>query len=272
MGSCGGGDPVDTVLVTVTNALPVSVSASDCVDDVITLTASGVNTYTWTPAMPGLNQTTGSVVQVSPTEPTVYTVYGSNAAGCLLTASIPLDPCDPITLPVTWLGFQAEVIDAHRKVLCRWWTASEKNSERFIVQRSADVLHWEDIGVIAGAGNSIVQQNYELIDHMPLEGMNYYRVREVAMDGSIDHSEVRSVVLGRPVRLSVFPNPGTGAFQASGWDNGTLRVYDVTGRMVPFTLTAGGELTLHGARAGSYTVELRRADAIEPERVRLVVR
>ena len=46
-----------------------------------TLTASGATTYTWS------NSVTGSSQTVSPTTTTIYTVSGTNAAGCVSAAA-----------------------------------------------------------------------------------------------------------------------------------------------------------------------------------------
>jgi hypothetical protein len=113
---------------------------------------------------------------------------------------------------------------------------------------------------------------YAFTDPAPLAGLSYYRIREVAADGTTSHSEVRSVRIGAPGRLSIFPNPGNGSFQLDGLNGGSVSVLDVTGRQVPFAITPSGTLTLHGAAAGSYTVEVRWPSVGEPERLRLVVR
>lgn len=52
----------------------------------IALTASGANTYTWSPAT-GLSSTTGATVNASPGSTTTYTVSGTDANGCVNTAT-----------------------------------------------------------------------------------------------------------------------------------------------------------------------------------------
>ncbi len=58
-----------------------------CGSNVATLTASGADTYSWSPST-GLSSTTGSVVTASPAATTVYTVIGSNIHQCTDTASL----------------------------------------------------------------------------------------------------------------------------------------------------------------------------------------
>ncbi len=68
----------------------------------VTLTATGALTYTWSPAA-GLNVTTGPVVIANPTVNTVYTVTGTNAAGCTGSATVTVNytPAAPIVNPVS---------------------------------------------------------------------------------------------------------------------------------------------------------------------------
>lgn len=61
-----------------------------CAGKTTTLTASGAGiggTYTWTPPAPGLTLT-GNTVTFSPTVTTIYTVAGTNTAGCIGTKTI----------------------------------------------------------------------------------------------------------------------------------------------------------------------------------------
>ncbi|GAB4127302.1 MAG: hypothetical protein OHK0045_12020 [Raineya sp.] len=63
-------DPLPTTSVVATNLVI-------CLGESTTLTASGANTYTWSPAA-GLSSTTGHIVTASPTATTTYTVSGNN--------------------------------------------------------------------------------------------------------------------------------------------------------------------------------------------------
>lgn len=62
-------------------------SASVCSGQSATLTASGAQTYTWSPAT-GLSATTGATVTASPPSTTTYTVTGTSAAGCIGTRTV----------------------------------------------------------------------------------------------------------------------------------------------------------------------------------------
>jgi hypothetical protein len=67
--------PVTLTVSTIPVVSAVSSASNLCVGQTATLTASGANTYSWS------TTATGSVIAVSPTTTTTYTVYGSNF-GC----------------------------------------------------------------------------------------------------------------------------------------------------------------------------------------------
>lgn len=81
----------NTATVTITvNPLPtVSAGAAVaiCTGSSTTLTASGADTYTWSP-VDGLSATTGTSITANPTATTTYTVIGTGTNGCTATASV----------------------------------------------------------------------------------------------------------------------------------------------------------------------------------------
>lgn len=87
-GTAGTCTAVGTATVTV-NPIPVVTvnSATICVgQQTATLTANGATSYTWTPST-GLSSPNGSPVTANPASTSTYTVTGSNANGCVNTAT-----------------------------------------------------------------------------------------------------------------------------------------------------------------------------------------
>ncbi len=67
--------------------LTLSSGATICNGSNTTLSVSGANTYSWSPAT-GLSSTTGSSVTANPSTSTTYIVTGTNSGGCNSTASV----------------------------------------------------------------------------------------------------------------------------------------------------------------------------------------
>jgi hypothetical protein len=111
-----------------------------------------------------------------------------------------------ISLPVELVSFVAH--REENKILLSWETASEINSNVFVVEHSTDATHFDNIGEIMAAGTSNQFRSYSLIDEHPSPGVNYYRLEEIDNDGIAMTSEI--VVLDFPRNslssLSLFPN------------------------------------------------------------------
>jgi hypothetical protein len=177
--------------------------------------------------------------------------------------------CDPIQLPVRWLGFDALPDPVARRVECQWSTAAEMNSATFTLERSTDRSSWKELGALPGQGTSNHTNTYRLIDQAPPRGTIYYRIRQNDMDGQVGYSEIRTVHLDIPA-LGAFPNPSEGTFSLQGHAGGVVRVLDMSGRQVAHLLEDGG-LTLPDAVPGCYILEVAWPSGPVPERVRLVV-
>jgi hypothetical protein len=96
-----------------------------------------------------------------------------------------------IILPVAWLSFTVEQLkDA---AILNWKTASEKNTQSFIVQRSTNGVTWTDLSSINAAGENNQTNNYTYQDKYPLAGMNYYRIKAVDVDGKTGYSIIKTI-------------------------------------------------------------------------------
>lgn len=113
-------------------------------------------------------------------------------------------------LPVKLLYFNAS--EKEEKVILNWATTMEENFLKFVVQRSANGLNFEDIGEVAGKGFDIydIESKYSFSDDAPLLGKNYYRLKAVDIDDSFEHFAVKLVELKGSKKLAVYPNPSRG--------------------------------------------------------------
>ncbi|MFK8058112.1 MAG: T9SS type A sorting domain-containing protein [Saprospiraceae bacterium] len=111
-------------------------------------------------------------------------------------------------LPVTLVSFQGKEIGDNN--VLSWITGAEQNTERHVVERSADGMTWEVLGERAAVGFSTVEQAYEFIDETPMS-TSYYRLKSIDFDGSHQMSEVINLQR-KEVGFSmnrIFPNPVT---------------------------------------------------------------
>jgi len=180
--------------------------------------------------------------------------------------------------PVEWLGFDAWPED--RKVHCQWLTASEINSDYFVVERSQDGQTFEAFANLPAAGNSQEVLTYDTWDNTPHMGQSYYRVQQVDLDGTIDYAPVVSVYITPLATLSMFPNPTEDIawVDATLYDGGpvSLVVSDMSGRKIlqqQHSLDAGQhrfQLDMENQPEGVYTVQVRIGQEVNS--MRLIVK
>ncbi len=99
----------------------------------------------------------------------------------------------PLPLPIEWQSFSA--VPGPKGVQLEWTTASEWNSAWFYVERSQDGKQFQLIDRLPAAGNSTALQTYVATDPLPVEGSNYYRIKQEDYDGSYSYSPVQEVTI-----------------------------------------------------------------------------
>lgn len=159
-------------------------------------------------------------------------------------------------LPVELLYFDASPDNA--KVRLKWSTATERGSDRFEIERSADGHLFHLLQTVPAAGNSQALLTYGSIDQGPLPGTSYYRLRQVDMDGSWRYSNAVPVHFSGVARQPFITyDLAQGSASLMGYDPqvlGPLRLLDVHGAMVPLVLRSEDPWTidLNGLAPGLY--------------------
>ena len=161
----------------------------------------------------------------------------AGAVGLLTTAgndnaSVPCDPNTPV--PVELTRFTAVAVGETSAL--EWQTASELGNAGYEVQRNTLGSDWVTIGWVDGNGTKQSASDYAFVDEAPLNGVNYYRLRQVDFDGSEAYSGVASTRFDKRTAVAVYPNPSQGKFRVDFPQVLTgevlFRVADVNGRLV----------------------------------------
>lgn len=93
-------------------------------------------------------------------------------------------------LPVKLTSFNSKKVGNH--VQLRWTTASEKGNSHFEILRSGTGKEFNNIGRVKGAGDSNQEIKYAYTDYNPLNGVNYYKLKQVDLNGESEESFVIS--------------------------------------------------------------------------------
>lgn len=197
--------------------------------------------------------------------------YSYDATGNRISKSI-----FNVPLPVEWLSFIAypETTNGNQSIL-EWVTASESNCSHYEVEHSVDGRTFVKIGEVAGAGTTILQQDYTFTHETPVVGENYYRLKQVDFDDEFEYSEVEIVkfdINSTTLTSVLYPNPITTNtainLKIQGQASGelTYQITDILGRVVENgNLNHNSTFSNHQIQtpteAGSYILRLVDSEA-----------
>jgi hypothetical protein len=169
-------------------------------------------------------------------------------------------------LPITLLSFTAQAQN-NKAALLQWTTATESNNKGFAVQRSADGANFTTLDFVnskAANGNSSIQLNYSYTDSHPLNGVNYYRLAETDLDGTVHYSDVQSVQFNN--LLSVYPNPVQSILTVTGISSeATYRLISISGATVlqgTLQASAKNQILVSGLADGIYFLRIIENGAV----------
>lgn len=150
---------------------------------------------------------------------------GPNNAGVITNTIGPL--------PVELVSFTATKLD--NSVELNWQTASEKNTDNFVIEKSKDALTWLPVTKVPAAQNSTVMKNYRALDPELSVGISYYRLKMVDKDQTYSYSQTEAIENIKESDFVIFPNPSNDQFNVkffSSYGEVSLSIYDALGRCV----------------------------------------
>lgn len=161
--------------------------------------------------------TTANVVPTNQGTP-CFTYRVTDNFGCTYNSPQCITVNCGASLPIGLIRFEASAID-NTAVELNWETSSEQDNDYFVIERSADGFDgWEDILQVDGAGNSETPRTYSAIDEFPLDGISYYRLKQVDFNGQQRIHDTESVLIDNSgaSELVIFPNPATDLLTIKG--------------------------------------------------------
>jgi hypothetical protein len=163
-----------------------------------------------------------------------------------------------IPLPVELTQFEATKTASGN--LLEWTTQYEKNNARFDIERSRDEsLSFAKIGSVHSATNPDIENHYSFLDPAPWPGINYYRLKQVDMDGKWTYSKTISVDNSRE-ELIVFPNPANNQIWIGRQSKAsTFVITNNAGQTLKSGSTGGDEyIDIHDLPAGIYYLQMNQ--------------
>ena len=142
-------------------------------------------------------------------------------------------------LPVELTSFSAKAFSD--KVKLDWITATEINNSGFEIERSFDGNTFFAVGFVRGNGTTTEPRTYSFSDDIQFNSTQsiYYRLKQVDYNGSVNYSDIVSVVFDIPTEFALgqnYPNPFNPStkIKYSVPQNGfvSIVIYDLTGQEV----------------------------------------
>ncbi|MDW3191214.1 MAG: T9SS type A sorting domain-containing protein [Cytophagales bacterium] len=185
------------------------------------------------------------------------------------TATGNLSVTGNITLPVTWSGFDLTNLK-NEGVQISWQTATESNNDFFTVERSLDGIEWEQLFFVDGANNSITSKNYSIIDHSPIMGWSYYRIKQTDFDGQFEYTGIKSNLMEEQIALNFYPNPTKDYLTITGKTSeiSDVAIYNSVGQNIMNSIPVRKhdskqvELNLIALRVGNYYLKTKESGHI----------
>ena len=158
-------------------------------------------------------------------------------------------------VPVELTSFSAKALSG--KVQLDWTTATEINNSGFEIERSYDGKAFFTVGFVRGNGTTTEPRSYSFADNIQYSATQsiYYRLKQVDYNGSVNYSDVVSVVTEMPIEYALdqnYPNPFNPStiitYSIPQKNNVSLKIYDILGNEIATLVNEQKE-------AGSYKVQ-----------------
>ena len=176
-----------------------------------------------------------------------YNTQGQAARNTLITSkqwTINGDTYDAncSTLPVNLISFNLE--KQKDKILVKWETATETNNKGFFVERSNDGESFEALHFVASKGAG---SNYSFTDNNPADGRNYYRLKQIDLNGAAAFHEIKFIEFTRESEeLKLYPNPVTnGVVNLRHENNAAITIFNSAGQAVKRVFSSGSHTSIN---------------------------
>lgn len=134
-------------------------------------------------------------------------------------------------LGVNWGNFTAKNTDGN--VALNWETLSEKNADYFAIEHAGEDFQFQTIGIVECTGTTDQLSHYQFTHRSPINGMNYYRLRQVDTDGTWNYSTIAAINFRSDVlSASYFRETQQLVFSQSFETGSTIEVYTAGGQLI----------------------------------------
>ena len=139
----------------------------------------------------------------------------SSAATITVTGALPI------------LVNSIKAIRENNTIRIQWTAYAENNTQSYVVEHSTDGVNFSKIySTIPAAGNG--NNTYNGIDNSPVQGYNFYRIKDILISGQATYSTTVKVLYeDSKSGISIFPNPVVDDMVTLQFNNMKKGTYDI---------------------------------------------
>jgi hypothetical protein len=154
------------------------------------LTCPVANSWNGDLAVEGVHNAAGTVAFTVPGRNA--TIFGLNQGPAVASDAYRFTNCGACTvLPIELISFEGSAKEKYNQL--NWSTATEKDNDYFIIERSSDAQNFTEVDRVKGNGNSNKVINYSLKDHNLSSGITYYQIHSVDFNKKDQFSNIIAV-------------------------------------------------------------------------------
>ena len=156
----------------------------------------------------------------------------------------------------------------NRKAVLQWVVNSDDLKDYYEIEKADDTHDFQQLTVVNG-NNTDVLRTFSYTDENLADGDNYYRLKSIAVDGSVKTSEVVKIRYAQPENYTLSPNPANDVLD--------IDLSDIQGKAVELTLVSAlgkiilsekiesvdkthHKMSLDNVENGQYFVKIQAAD------------
>jgi hypothetical protein len=173
------------------------------------------------------------------------------------------DMCLYVPLPTELVYFDGFTQNEYNTLI--WETASENNTDYYLIESSKDGLNWNFLEEVDAAGTNQVLNKYNFVDQNKNSGLIYYKLSQIDLNGTTKLSQTLSLINDSEAQLILYPNPTNDQVTIQLQKNNPytqLKIVDALGRQLN-QLEIGDTFTLEiqlPVNAGIYFIQAEGED------------
>ncbi len=185
----------------------------------------------------------------------------------------PPPTCEELSaaLPVELISFDGKIKDD--VINLSWKTASELDNDYFQIEHSTNGIVFFPVGNIVGNGTTFEEQSYQFNHNHPVDGSNFYRLKQVDFDGKFEYSRSLSVDFKKADFWRLFPtqsNDGITIDWSNNFSAEAISIFNINGKMVHFekidTDAQQKYISIENFPSGSYFLKMQSGRSISTKR------